>query len=51
MNWFDLAMSVRPLFMVWVALTVTGLVLWYCRPGRGRLHEQHSRIPFNDDHA
>jgi len=51
MDWFDLAMTVRPFFMVWIALAVTGLLIWYCRPGRGRLHDRHSRIPFTDDHA
>jgi len=49
MSWFDLAMAVRPLFMVWVAVAVTGLLLWYCRPGRGSVHERHSRIPLNDE--
>jgi len=49
MNWFDFAMSLRPIFMVWVVLLVTGLLLWYCRPQRRRQLEEYGRIPFNED--
>ncbi len=49
MNWFDFAMNLRPVFMVWVVLLVTGVLLWYCRPRRRRLLDEYSRIPLKDD--
>jgi len=49
MNWFDFAMGLRPIFMVWVVLLVTGVLVWYCRPRRRRLLDEYSRIPFKDD--
>ncbi len=49
MNWFDFAMSLRPVFMVWVVLLVTGVLLWYCRPRRRPLLDEYSRIPLKDD--
>jgi cbb3-type cytochrome oxidase subunit 3 len=49
MNWFNIAMDLRPFFMVWVVLLVTGVLLWYCRPHRRRLMDEYSRIPLKDD--
>ena len=49
MNWFDFAMALRPVFMVWVVLLVVGALAWYCRPRRRRLLDEYSRIPLNDD--
>ena len=49
MNWFDFAMSLRPIFMVWVVLLVVGVLGWYCRPRRSRLLDEYARIPLEDD--
>ena len=49
MNWFDFAMAVRPIFMVWVVLLVVGGLCWYCRPLRRGHLDEHGRIPLNDD--
>jgi len=48
MNWFDFAMTLRPIFMVWVVLLVTGLLVWYCRPKRRSELDRYGRIPFDD---
>jgi len=48
-DWFHFAMWVRPFFMVWVALLVTGLLLWLCWPTRRSKLDEHARIPLNDD--
>jgi cbb3-type cytochrome oxidase subunit FixQ-like protein len=49
MSWWDFAMGLRPIFMVWVALLVSGLLLWYCRPRRSRLFDDYARIPLRDE--
>lgn len=49
MTWFDFAMSLRPAFMVWVVLLVTGILAGYCRPRRRRLLDEYARIPLKDD--
>jgi len=49
MTWFDLAMTLRPIFMVWVVLIVVLGLCWYCRPSRRSHFDEHGRIPLNDD--
>ncbi len=49
MDWFHFAMSVRPFFMVWVALLMIGILVWFCWPTRRRQLDEHGRIPLNDD--
>jgi cbb3-type cytochrome oxidase subunit 3 len=49
MTWFDFAMALRPIFMVWVVLVVVVGLWWYCRPLRRRHLDEHGQIPLNDE--
>jgi cbb3-type cytochrome oxidase subunit 3 len=51
MSWFDLAMTVRPYFMLWVILLLAGILGWSLRPKRSADLERARRIPLTDDDA
>jgi cbb3-type cytochrome oxidase subunit 3 len=49
MDWFNLAMSVRPYFMVWVVLLLAGILYVSLRPQRSKDLDAARLIPLGDD--
>ena len=49
MDWFGIAMSVRPYFMVWVVLLLAGILYVSLRKSRSSHLDEASRIPFTED--
>ncbi|MBV9824877.1 MAG: cbb3-type cytochrome c oxidase subunit 3 [Alphaproteobacteria bacterium] len=49
MNLFDLAMTVRPLFLVWMFAIFLYIAWRAWSPARRQLHHEHGMIPLRDD--
>ena len=49
MNWFDLAMTVRPLFLVWIAAIFVVIAWRALSPRRRKEVQENAMIPLRDD--
>ncbi len=49
MGWFELAMTVRPLFLVWIGLIFVALAWRALSPRRRTQMRDHAMIPLRDD--
>ena len=49
MEWFYLAMTLRPFFLVLMLAIFLGIFLWAYAPRRRGILEDQARIPFRDD--
>jgi cbb3-type cytochrome oxidase subunit 3 len=49
MNWFDLAMMLRPLMLVLMAAIFVGIAAWALAPRRRARLADHAFIPLRDD--
>ena len=49
MQWFDLAMMLRPLELVLMVLILLGIFAWSYAPKRRAEFEERGRIPLGDD--
>ena len=49
MNWFDLAMTVRPLFLVWMAAIFVVIAWRALSPRRRKELQENAMIPLRDD--
>jgi cbb3-type cytochrome oxidase subunit 3 len=50
MPWFDIAMLLRPVLLVLMALIMLGIVGWAYWPSRRARLEESALIPLRDDH-
>jgi cytochrome c oxidase cbb3-type subunit 4 len=49
MEWLNLALGARPLWIVWMVLLFVGVLLYTLRPRNKEHFEDCSRIPFRAD--
>ena len=49
MNWFDLAMTVRPFFLVLMLAIFIGIAWRALSPKRRQAHQESAMIPLVDD--
>jgi cbb3-type cytochrome oxidase subunit 3 len=49
MSWFDLAMDLRPWFLVWITAVFVAIVIWALAPRRRARLDEAARIPLRDE--